>query len=167
MSNSWIPHEEWKTIVKNIPIVSVDLVVLHDGGVVLGKRTNEPAKGEWFVPGGRVLKNESLQEAVHRVAKEELDVNVQIEESLGAYEHFYENSDVAGCGKHYVANGFVVSTTNREKISPDEQSEEMSVFGMDDLTKDLHKYVRQYLSDASQIGYPRDSKHRLEDSQHG
>jgi len=54
--DNWISEKEWRIIVQNIPVVSVDLIVLHKGGVVLGKRCNEPAKGEWFVPGGRVRK---------------------------------------------------------------------------------------------------------------
>ena len=46
-----IPDDEWRTIFANVPLVSVDLVIEHDGGVLLGKRENDPAKGEWFVPG--------------------------------------------------------------------------------------------------------------------
>ena len=42
-----IPEDEWKIIVQKMPIVSVDLIVMHNGGVLLGKRCNEPAKGEW------------------------------------------------------------------------------------------------------------------------
>lgn len=96
-------------MVRNIPIVSVDLVVECPDGIVLGKRANEPAKGEWFVPGGRVRKGERLDEAVHRVADEELGVDVDIHEALGAFEHFYEMSEVRG-KKHYVAHGFHVWT---------------------------------------------------------
>ena len=57
-----IPDAEWRTIVEHVPIVSVDLIVTHDDGIVLGKRTNEPAKGEWFPPGGRVRKHREFSE---------------------------------------------------------------------------------------------------------
>ena len=30
----------------------------------MGQRTNEPARGSWFVPGGRILKDEPLDEAM-------------------------------------------------------------------------------------------------------
>lgn len=56
-----LPKDEWKTIVENMPLVSVDLIVLYDSGILLGKRNNPPAKGEWFVPGGLVKKNETLE----------------------------------------------------------------------------------------------------------
>ena len=51
-----ISDSDWRTIVEHAPIVSIDLIVEHDGGIVLGKRTNEPAKGEWFPPGRNVRK---------------------------------------------------------------------------------------------------------------
>nr|WP_276278577.1 hypothetical protein [Halomicroarcula sp. SYNS111] len=38
-----IPPSEWQAIVENVPLVSVDLVVEHNGGILLGKRENEPA----------------------------------------------------------------------------------------------------------------------------
>ncbi|TKX86023.1 NUDIX domain-containing protein, partial [Halorubrum sp. SS5] len=76
----WIPDDQWETIVANVPLVSVDLVIEHDGGVLLGKRENEPANGEWFVPGGTVRKNESRTDAVHRVATEELGEAVVIDD---------------------------------------------------------------------------------------
>lgn len=123
----WISDDEWATIVRNVPIVSVDLVVLIDDGVVLAKRTNEPAKGEWFVTGGRVRKGERLEGAVHRVAEEELGIEVEIVESLGTHEHLYRESDVDGSGgKHYLANGFVVQHVAGEIMS-DEQHESVKV----------------------------------------
>lgn len=41
--------------------------------------------------------------------EEEFDVSVDVVESLGAFEHRYETSDVEGVEtKHYLANGYVV-----------------------------------------------------------
>jgi hypothetical protein len=36
MSGDWIQPREWEIIVRNVPIVSVDLVVCSPDGVVLG-----------------------------------------------------------------------------------------------------------------------------------
>lgn len=147
--DGWIPDDEWKTIVRHVPIPSVDLVVLHDSGVVLGKRTNEPAKEEWFVPGGRIHKHETLRGAVHRVAKEELGIEVEIVERLGVYEHFYETADVSDVdGKHYLANGFVVKAASRPS-DVDAQHSELRVF--EELPVNLHEYTRNYLVDAESI----------------
>ena len=141
-----IPPEQWETIVANVPLVSVDLIVEYDGGVLLGKRQNEPAKGEWFVPGGTVLKNESRVDAVHRVAAEELGEPVVIEECLGTYEHFYDTSELAGIdSKHYVANGFVVRPTSEPTVS-DDQHDGLRVVA--EPYPDLHPYVQRYLDAA-------------------
>ena len=145
----WIPDDEWETVVRNVPIVSVDLVVLTDDGVVLAKRTNEPAKGEWFVPGGRVRKGERLADAVHRVAEEELGIEVEIVESLGAYEHLYRESDVDGSGgKHYLANGFVVRTKAGRLVT---DYQHVSVQITSTFSEDIHPYVKNYLKDSNHI----------------
>lgn len=143
--SDWIPNEEWETIVNSVPIVSVDLVVECPNGIVLGKRSNEPVKGEWFVPGGRVKKGESLKDAVHRVAMEELGLDIEIVERLGAFEHFYETSEV-GCEKHYVAHGFRVWTENL-RFESDTQHGRLATF--EEPPQDLHEYVVDYLKEGN------------------
>jgi colanic acid biosynthesis protein WcaH len=140
-----IPSAEWRAIVENVPIVSVDLVVEHDGGVLLGKRENEPVKGEWFVPGGTVLKNESRIDAVHRVAGEELGEPVVVDECLGTYEHFYDTSEVDSVeSKHYVATAYRCHLEHDEPdFSGDDQHSGLDVFHPP--FNDLHPYVERYL----------------------
>jgi colanic acid biosynthesis protein WcaH len=143
-----IPDDDWRSIVAHVPVVSVDLLVRYDSGVLLGKRTNEPAKGEWFVPGGTVLKGERLAEAVDRVADEELGIDVEIESRLGTYEHFYDAADVEGVdGKHYVATAFVVRPVGAERETPrDDQHSDLQTLEGDEAG--LHPYVSRYLRDA-------------------
>jgi colanic acid biosynthesis protein WcaH len=147
MSDGPVPANEWETIVSNVPLVSVDLVVETDDGVVLGKRENEPAKGEWFVPGGRVRKHERLRDAVDRVATTELGCAVEIERRLGVYEHFYDTSEFDDTdGKHYVPVGFHV-TPDGTAFQADDQHSEVETF-QPPFEFDLHPYVEAYLDDA-------------------
>jgi len=146
MTDRPIPEETWHDIVAHVPIVSVDLVVRHEGGVVLGKRENPPGRGEWFVPGGRVRKDERLDAAVHRVARQELGIDVRIERRLGTYEHLWDESefdDVAT--KHYLANGVVVRSKGG-RLAPDDQHADLRIF--DPPIPDVHPYVEAYLRDA-------------------
>lgn len=146
-----IPRAEWETIVRNVPIVSVDLVVRHGDGVVLGRRRNEPAKGEWFVPGGRVRKGERLEAAVQRVAAEELDAAVEIDRRLGVYEHHYDVADLDDVGgKHYVPVGYVVTAAD-DGFAPDAQHDALRTFAPPFDGLDLHPYVRAYLADAGLV----------------
>jgi colanic acid biosynthesis protein WcaH len=148
MSDKPVPQAEWESIVSHVPLVSVDLVVEHPDGVLLGKRSNGPAKGEWFVPGGTVQKHESLTEALHRVAKDELGLAVSIQEQLGVYEHFYDVADVDDAdGKHYVPIGYHV-TIEGDSVDIDSQHDSLRTFSPPFEGLDLHPYVRAYLLDA-------------------
>ncbi|MFC7176984.1 hypothetical protein [Halosegnis marinus] len=43
MLTDWIAPDDWQTVVANVPIVSVDLLVRYEDGLLFGKRTNKPA----------------------------------------------------------------------------------------------------------------------------
>lgn len=139
-----VPDDIWKQIVEHSPLVSVDLVVEHDDGVILGKRENEPAHGEWFVPGGVVRKGESLTEAVQRVSREELGCGVSIQTQLGVYEHHYETSEFKDVTKHYVPIAFVVQPEG-DSFEPDEQHTSLRRF--DPTYSGFHDYIQAYLDD--------------------
>ncbi|WP_338091415.1 NUDIX domain-containing protein [Sodalis ligni] len=52
-------------------MVSIDLIIEDVGEYLLGYRTNRPASGSWFVPGGRILKDENLETAFKRIISTE------------------------------------------------------------------------------------------------
>jgi colanic acid biosynthesis protein WcaH len=142
-----IPDDEWRSIVANVPLVSVDLVIEHDGGILLGKRENEPVKGEWFVPGGTVLKNEPRTDAVHRVAAEELGVSVVIDDCLGTFEHFYDTSEIEGVhSKHYVATAYRCHFEHDDPtITVDDQHSSLELFQLPLTDLEPHPYIERYL----------------------
>lgn len=149
--DDWLSEEVWRTVVTHVPIMSVDLVVTHEGGVVLGRRTNQPGRGEWFVPGGRVRKGERLTEAVHRVARTELGVEIDIERRLGVDEHFWDTTEFQDTdGKHHVTVAYVV-TVVADRFQPDGQHDDLRVFEPPFDEVDLHPYVERYLRKAELI----------------
>ena len=56
-----------------------------DGNIILMRRGTEPSRGRWTMPGGFVDLGESVPEAARREAKEELEIDVTIEELVGVY----------------------------------------------------------------------------------
>ena len=63
--------------------------------MLLGKINNEPLRGQWFTPGGRILKKECWQDCLRRVAQSELRLSVTDTSELtlmGIWDHFYQNS---------------------------------------------------------------------------
>jgi colanic acid biosynthesis protein WcaH len=109
--SGFVSNEEWAACVCKMPLVSIDLIVTNEKGqVLLGMRKNRPAKGMWFVPGGVLRKNETLDEAFSRVVLNELNAefNTDIADLRrasfsGVYEHHYpDNFSGEDFGTHYV-----------------------------------------------------------------
>jgi colanic acid biosynthesis protein WcaH len=121
---SMLNDDTFRTVINSTPLISIDLVVRDSSGnILLGQRLNRPAQGFWFVPGGRILKGESLANAFKRLTFVELGIELDIVDAqyLGLYEHFYNDSiytdepESIDISTHYVVNGFEVvlpSATN-------------------------------------------------------
>ena len=68
-----IEKAEYERIISVFPRVCVDIFVEDSHGhVLLLKRTNEPAIGQWWFPGGRVHIGETRFEAARRKLRERL-----------------------------------------------------------------------------------------------
>lgn len=88
----YLKDKDYRRIVGTMPILCVDVVLRDsDGMYLLVKRTNEPLKGQWWVPGGRVYKGESLEQAAIRKAREELSLEISSPKLLGYHEYFLGN----------------------------------------------------------------------------
>ena len=149
--------DTFKTIVDKTPLISIDLVVRNSSGeVLLGQRLNRPARGFWFVPGGRILKDESLADAFKRLTFNELGVKIEIGSAryLGLYEHFYDDSiftnesTVEVVTTHYVVNGFeiVLSSSKGTSDLPVEQHGDYRWFVEAELmaSDHVHKHSKWY-----------------------
>ncbi len=112
-----------------MPVVCVDCLVVNERDeYLLVKRKNEPLKGEFWVPGGRLYKHERLVDAVHRKMREEIGVDVDIIKSVGFFEEFFENSrEGAEGGVHLISIVFKVKPRTYD-IRLDNQSGEWGWF---------------------------------------
>ncbi|HTP20081.1 MAG TPA: NUDIX hydrolase [Solirubrobacteraceae bacterium] len=90
----WLPKSEFDSIFSRVPRLCVEVVIVAPGrGVLLARRDIPPNVGAWHIPGGTVLFGEPLVEAVKRVARRELGLEVAVGELLGYIEYpsHYEN----------------------------------------------------------------------------
>jgi 8-oxo-dGTP diphosphatase len=67
------------------PKVAACTIVMHEGGIVMLRRSIEPAKGKWVFPGGFVDRGESVQAAAVRETREEVNLRVSLTGILDAY----------------------------------------------------------------------------------
>jgi 8-oxo-dGTP diphosphatase len=90
------------------PVVGIGAIILQDGCILLEKRGNEPAKGEWTIPGGAVEAGEALIDAVIRETKEETGLTVQNPELIDVVDQVQLDKE----GKveyHYVIIDYTVT----------------------------------------------------------
>ncbi len=144
--------KDFKTIVENTPLVSIDLCLVCDGQVLLGRRTNQPLKGEWFTPGGRIHKNETWQDALLRIVEVELDLSgIAIENFslMGVWDHFYNNSAFSeNTSTHYVNLPHYVEFESKPQIILDDQHGEFKWFDLAVVSSGhkFHPYICNYAS---------------------
>ena len=79
MCPRFLKKDELAQVVRNTPLVAIDLIIRDpDRCVLVGLRPKEPAKGKWFVPGGVVRKYEQLTDAFARIVKTEIGLRRQL-----------------------------------------------------------------------------------------
>ena len=124
------------------------------GEVFLGLRVNRPAYGFWFVPGGRIRKNESLDSAFRRITQDELGRPFERATArlLGVYEHFYEDSVFANAGfgpdTHYVVLSYCLELDDSTLQPPAEQHQQYRWWPQDELrfSSRVHENTRAYFT---------------------
>ncbi|MEX3019872.1 GDP-mannose mannosyl hydrolase [Kluyvera sp. STS39-E] len=106
----FLSQQAFATVVQSTPLISIDLIVENaQGEILLGLRNNRPAQGFWFVPGGRVQKDESLAEAFARLTEAELGLRLPMTAGHfhGVWQHFYDdNFSGKDFSTHYIVLGF-------------------------------------------------------------
>jgi colanic acid biosynthesis protein WcaH len=120
-STKFIPEDIYKLIVKNTVVMCVDCVIYKDGKILLVRRNNEPLKGRYWTPGGRVLKGERLIDAVKRKVKEETGLTIKPISMVGFYEDFFKKNELGLDMVHTTSIVFAASYV-KGKVKLDSQS---------------------------------------------
>ncbi|MHC4622729.1 MAG: GDP-mannose mannosyl hydrolase [Planctomycetota bacterium] len=144
-------HRELAEVVRKTPLVSIDLIVRNENGEVLvGFRRNQPAKDYWFVPGGRIFKDERITQAFERIAYDELGIKSAFEDArfLGVFEHLYPNNftEKQAFSTHYVVLAYEVRINEGTLNLPQDQHSEYKWLSRESLDKEpnVHHYTRAY-----------------------
>jgi len=92
------------------------VVLVENGRLLLIKRGNEPGKGLWAVPGGKVRIGETLKAAAQREAAEETGLNVDVGDVAWVGEHLTDTH-------HIVLIDFYAKATGGELAASDDADE--------------------------------------------
>ncbi len=134
-----LSEEEFRAIYQKVPRLTVEIIVRRNGAVLLTMRNIEPCKGMWHLPGGTVRFGEKLTDAVRRIAKSELGIDVAGTLLVGYIEYpsHYENGLDCPIGIAFEVINYSGS------IELDDQAAEFGWFG--DLPAELHQEQSDFL----------------------
>ena len=153
--------QEFANFVSNGPLISIDICIQKKRKILLGKRKNSPAKNFYFVPGGRIIKDEKIDDAIVRLLISEIGYkfkknNIKNRKFIGFFEHFYKDNFQGNTkyGTHYVVLSFLIDHNNIEKmVNVNKNTEQHSKYIWYCLDKKepenlkIHKYALDYIKE--------------------
>ena len=107
-SRHHLSAEEFRRIYAKVPRLTVEIILRSDDGILLTLRNIEPCKCLWHLPGGTVRFGEKLTDAVRRIARRELGIDVAATKLLGYVEYpsHYENGLDSPVGIAFEITGY-------------------------------------------------------------
>lgn len=112
---------------KTITLTVDPIILTNDGKVVLVKRSFDPYKDHWALPGGIVEYGETVEIAVIREAKEETGLDIKIEKLAGVYSD--PNRDPRG---HFVSVCFLCVPVGGE-LTTSVETKEVKTFSKGEI----------------------------------
>lgn len=148
--SSPVPEKLYRKIHECLPIACVDVIIkTPDSGLVMFKRKTKPAQGQWWFVGGRVFKNERLEDAARRKVKEEAGISVKKVQLVGSvYETIFQEDPFGhGKGTHTLNVCFItkISAQQLAAIRLNTHHSAFRVFYRADSS--WHPYLQQCLRD--------------------
>ena len=134
----WIEDKYYKMIKEWMPIPTVDGIITFKGKFLLLKRNNSPVKGEWWLPGGRVRKGETLEEAVKREVLEETGLKCRSIHQVGVINQIFPEV-------HTISIYYLVEAENSNVKLNDEHSDYRWV---SKLPEGCHRYLKTMVKKA-------------------
>lgn len=146
-----LDKERFIKVIDATPLVAIDLIIEDENKkILLGKRMNKPAQGYWFVPGGRIRKNETIEFAFKRILTDELSVQCDFSTARlhGAYDHIYDDNfaGLESINTHYVVIAYRLNLDRNTHFHFDQQHSDMAWFSVDELlsSKEVHENTKNY-----------------------
>lgn len=148
-----LSDSDFKKLIEIAPLISIDFIIENEQQeFLLGLRNNRPASGFYFVPGGRIYKNETFEQAVARISEKELGIQIKLADLLpmGSFEQFYNENfyDHPNTTTHYVALPHRVKFKWNKPVTGDQQHANYRFFSQKKLLEEdhVHPYCKRYFA---------------------
>lgn len=141
-----IPQDLYNQMLANLPIACVDVAIVARGAVLLVRRNDPPARGAWWVPGGRVLKGEMMKDTALRKAREEVGIECHVGPIIHTAETIFTDGP-GGIPIHSINSCFFLYPVSPDfSVLLDRHHQEYR--WVDAIPRDLHPYVTRCLTGA-------------------
>lgn len=140
-----IPDNLYHQIIECLPIPCVDIAIIARGSVLLVKRNDPPAQGEWWLPGGRVHKGETMRQTAKRKALEEVGIECHVGPIIHTAETIFPDGP-NGIPVHSINSCFMLYPVGDFTVRLDEHHS--SYEWVNHVISGLHPYVVKCLSGA-------------------
>src|SRR5919198_2651633 len=147
-----LSEELFKQVLRDTVLVSLDLLIVNERReVLLGKRRNRPARGYWFVPGGRIYKGETPENALVRISEQEIGVELNPKSAIlhGVYHHlhadnFFDDAEIGAT--QYLVIACLVRSNFQIASMNGGQHEELCFFPISDVAAhpEIHELTKYY-----------------------
>ncbi|WP_337860009.1 NUDIX hydrolase [Ferroplasma sp.] len=123
---------------KRYPKIAIGGIIIKDNKILLGKRRDEPDRGKWAIPGGKLELNETLEEGLKREMLEETGLIVNVGELAGISEIITENF-------HYIIMDYIcIREEGSEKAGSD--TLELKYFDMQAMDEKINESTKDFIS---------------------
>lgn len=149
------PFGVFAKTVQYYPMVAVNIILKNDKQEYLWvKRKNNPAQGEWWVPGGRLFNGETIADGAVAILKNETGITGKlVYQSPQCFEEIFSTSQWNNDDRHiypseienvhYIATVVVMTVKNVDEIKLDDQSKEYA-WSKDILSN--HPFLNNYFT---------------------
>lgn len=113
----YAPREVFETLLEWSVLPTFDLLIEYgDKGIVILKRTIEPYKNVWALPGLRMYKGENIDDTLIRIAKQELGIDIDpakkvlVGQYVGKFKTEFNRQDLS--------TAYLIRLEGNEKLVP-------------------------------------------------
>jgi 8-oxo-dGTP diphosphatase len=120
------------------PRMAVGGIILKDNKILLTLRRDEPDRYKWAIPGGKLELNETIEEGLKREIKEELSLDVEVNDLAGISEIITENF-------HYIILDYICTPINGE-LKPGSDALKARYFDMKEPGDSVNESTMEFIS---------------------
>lgn len=136
--------EKFKELFSQVPRICIDVVIRSQDGIVLALRSLPSWHGKWHLTGSSLFYQESVMDAIKRIAKEETGADVKYVKTLG-YMEFPSTQKERGFG-HDISIVVLADHAGGELFTSTDEASDIRVFTElpDGMIEEHHKFLREH-----------------------